>query len=150
MPAAHVGYRQHAGNMRSSAGGARREMRALDRKHGHGAGCEIGFHTRRHDVLPELDDARLAAAMHVGPDALVAAAGAPLRAIAYPHGAADARVAAAARAAAFGLGVTTEPDAVVAGSDPLLLGRIYPSSASVGGLAMSLAQTLWRARRRRG
>ncbi|HVF79932.1 MAG TPA: glycosyltransferase family A protein [Solirubrobacteraceae bacterium] len=33
----HVGYRLHAGNMRSSVGGVHRELRALDRKHRHGS-----------------------------------------------------------------------------------------------------------------
>jgi GT2 family glycosyltransferase len=32
----HVGYRLHAGNMRSSVGGVHRELRALDRKHRNG------------------------------------------------------------------------------------------------------------------
>ena len=35
-PPPHVGYRQHAGNMRSAAGGVHREMLTLDRKHRHG------------------------------------------------------------------------------------------------------------------
>ncbi|HEV2784831.1 MAG TPA: polysaccharide deacetylase family protein, partial [Solirubrobacteraceae bacterium] len=103
-----------------------------------GAGCEIGFHTRRHEALTELDDARLAGAMHDGREALEAAAGSALRAIAYPHGAADARVASAARTAGYAVGVTTDPHAVRAGADPLLLGRIYPSPASVAGLATGL------------
>lgn len=114
------------------------------------AECEIGFHTRGHEVLTALGDAQLARAMREGREALESAADCALRAIAYPHGAADARVAAAAEAAGFEIGVTTEPDAVVAGADPLLLGRLYPSPGSVGGLAMGLGRALWRARRRSG
>lgn len=122
----------------------------LRREHVHAladAGCEIGFHTRGHEVLTALADAQLGRAMREGREALESAAGCALRAIAYPHGAADARVAAAAGAAGFEIGVTTEPDAVVAGADPLLLGRLYPSPGSVGGLATGLARALWRSRR---
>lgn len=108
------------------------------------SGFEIGFHTRRHDVLPALGDAELAEAMRVGRSELKDVVG-PLRTISYPHGLADARVAAAARAAGFEAGFTGLPAAVTSGSDPHLLGRVSPSYASVGELAFDVAWTLCRA-----
>lgn len=108
------------------------------------SGVEIGFHTRRHDVLPALGDAELAEAMRDGRSELEDVAG-RLRTISYPHGLANARVAAAARAAGFEAGFTGLPGAVTSGSDPLLLGRLSPSYASVGELAFDVAWTLCRA-----
>jgi peptidoglycan/xylan/chitin deacetylase (PgdA/CDA1 family) len=105
---------------------------------------EIGFHTRRHDVLPALGDAELAEAMQAGRSELEEVAG-RLRTISYPHGLADARVAGAARAAGFEAGFTRLPAAVTSGSDPLLLPRVSPSYASVGELAFDVAWTLCRA-----
>ena len=63
------------------------------------AGFEIGFHTRDHRPLPELTDDELARALVDGRAALEEAAGRRLRVLAYPHGSADERVAAAARSA---------------------------------------------------
>jgi peptidoglycan/xylan/chitin deacetylase (PgdA/CDA1 family) len=108
------------------------------------SGMEIGFHTRRHDVLPPLGDAELAEAMRVGRSELEEVVG-PLRTISYPHGLADARVAAAARAAGFEAGFTGAPAAVTTASDPLLLPRVSPSYASLGELAFDVAWTLCRA-----
>jgi peptidoglycan/xylan/chitin deacetylase (PgdA/CDA1 family) len=108
------------------------------------SGVEIGFHTRRHDVLPALGDAELAEAMRAGRSELEDVVG-RLRTISYPHGLADARVAATARAAGFEAGFTGVPAAVTSGSDPLLLGRLSPSYASVGELAFGVAWTLCRA-----
>jgi peptidoglycan/xylan/chitin deacetylase (PgdA/CDA1 family) len=111
-----------------------------------GAGFEIGSHTLRHDFLPGLDDAALARAMADGRDRLAAIAGRELRTIAYPHGAADRRVAAAARAAGYTTGFTTLPVAVLSGDDPLLLGRLEPSFASAGRFALRLVLSLVRRR----
>ncbi len=108
------------------------------------SGVEIGFHTRRHDALPALGDAELADAMRDGRAELEDVVG-PLRTISYPHGRADARVAATARAAGFEAGFTGLPAAVTSGSDPLLLGRLSPSYTSVGELAFDVAWTLFRA-----
>jgi peptidoglycan/xylan/chitin deacetylase (PgdA/CDA1 family) len=108
------------------------------------SGFEIGFHTLRHDVLPALGDAELAEAMRVGRSELEDVVG-PLHTISYPHGLADARVAAAARAAGFEVGFTGEPAAVTSGSDALLLGRVSPSYASIGELAFDVAWALCRA-----
>jgi peptidoglycan/xylan/chitin deacetylase (PgdA/CDA1 family) len=102
-------------------------------------GFEIGFHTRRHYPLPGLAAADLDAAMVDGRAELEEAAGDSLTTIAYPHGRAEARVAAAARAAGFTAGFTGAPGPVTPASDPLLLCRVSPSYASVGELALDVA-----------
>jgi peptidoglycan/xylan/chitin deacetylase (PgdA/CDA1 family) len=111
------------------------------------AGHDVGFHTRRHDDLCGLADRELATAMAVGRAALERAAGSSTSAIAYPHGSADARVAAAARAAGFATGFTTDPAPVTRGTDPLLLGRVYPAAGAQGRFALELSRTLSRALR---
>src|SRR5438270_7126650 len=70
-------------------------------------GCTIGFHTQRHEVLTALADPELDDALTLGREELAAAAGTPVDTIAYPHGKADGRVAARARAAGFSAGFTT-------------------------------------------
>jgi peptidoglycan/xylan/chitin deacetylase (PgdA/CDA1 family) len=87
-------------------------------------GFEIGFHTRRHYLLPTLDDAELAAAMADGRSELEAVVGDRLTMIAYPHGKADARVADAARAARFAFGFTGLARPVGRSTDPLQIGRL--------------------------
>ena len=113
------------------------------------AGCEIGFHTRDHERLTTLGDAALGRAMRDGADELERAAGMSLRCIAYPFGDADDRVAAAARDAGFDSGFTTRGTAVRAGADPFLMGRLYPSEASIAHLASQLSLAAWRAARGR-
>jgi peptidoglycan/xylan/chitin deacetylase (PgdA/CDA1 family) len=109
------------------------------------AGCEIGFHTLRHDPLPTLDDENLAQAMRQGCARLEDVLGQKLTTIAYPHGRADLRVAAAARAAGYAFGFTGTIEAVSPTSDPLLLGRVDASYRSVGHLALQLVRALLRA-----
>jgi peptidoglycan/xylan/chitin deacetylase (PgdA/CDA1 family) len=109
------------------------------------AGAEIGFHTRRHDPLPPLNDHELARALHEGRDELAAILERPLRSISYPHGRADARVASAARAAGFDVGFTGQPEVVTPQSDPLLLGRLSPSHTSLGEFAFDVAWAILRA-----
>lgn len=67
-------------------------------------GFELGFHTLDHETLTALGDAELASAVVVGRDALERVSGQRLSMIAYPFGAADARVGAAAEAAGYTLG----------------------------------------------
>jgi peptidoglycan/xylan/chitin deacetylase (PgdA/CDA1 family) len=112
------------------------------------AGFEVGFHTRDHESLDLLGDADLEAALRDGRDRLEAIAGRPLRAIAYPFGIADERVARAAAAAGFECGYTLAPVPVRVGDDPLLLGRFQPSFASPGHTAMELARALAGAKER--
>lgn len=105
-------------------------------------GFEVGFHTLRHLRLTGLDDTALEAALRDGRDRIEELAGGPLRAITYPHGKADERVAAATRAAGFELAFTGRPEAVTADSDPLLLGRVEPSFRSTRELAAQLQDAL--------
>jgi peptidoglycan/xylan/chitin deacetylase (PgdA/CDA1 family) len=112
-----------------------------------GDGMTVGFHTRRHHPLPDLPDELLERAMHEGREELEGAAGVPVTVIGYPHGRADARVAAAARAAGFLTGYTGVSEAVGEASDRLLLGRLNPSYRSVGHLALQVVLALGRAHR---
>lgn len=101
------------------------------------AGFEIGFHTRRHDYLPALDDEALRDALTDGQDSL----GGP-SALAYPSGGVDRRVADVARRLGWRFGYTTRKEAVTPRSDALLLGRIVPPPGNVSQLALDLARTL--------
>jgi peptidoglycan/xylan/chitin deacetylase (PgdA/CDA1 family) len=90
------------------------------------AGCDVGFHTLRHEPLPSLGDEELGAALREGREALAAAGANSVGLIAYPHGRADERVAAAARDAGFALGFTTSREAVRPETAPLLVPRMVP------------------------
>ena len=125
-----------------AAGARARDVRTL-----FDAGFAIGFHTRRHDRLPELPDGDLARAMTDGRAELERLTGEPLATIAYPHGQADPRVAHAARSAGFVYGFTGSGRAVTAGSDPLLLGRIEPTLGDVASFARQLAWVVREAHR---
>jgi peptidoglycan/xylan/chitin deacetylase (PgdA/CDA1 family) len=109
-------------------------------------GFEIGFHTLRHDRLTSLDEDDLSRALRDGLERLEATLASRPALISYPHGRADARVAAAAREAGFRSGFTSRPEAVTSDSDPLLLGRVEPSFRSKGHLALQLAGCLLRSR----
>jgi peptidoglycan/xylan/chitin deacetylase (PgdA/CDA1 family) len=111
------------------------------------AGMTIGFHTRRHDRMPPLDDESLAAAVRDGRDELEEVVGNRIDVIGYPHGGADGRVADASREAGFAVGYTTQEVAVTPGSDPLLLGRLNPSYRSPGHFALQLVRILAAAHR---
>jgi peptidoglycan/xylan/chitin deacetylase (PgdA/CDA1 family) len=113
------------------------EVEALARE-----GFEIGFHTLRHYQLPCLDDAALRRALSEGRDRLSELSGGEIGIIAYPHGKAGGRVAEAARKAGFTLGFTNSWTPVRPDADPLLLGRIEPSFAPSGRLALRLARVL--------
>jgi len=90
------------------------------------AGFAIGFHTRRHDALPAIDDSALGRALRDGREDLGRLVGRAIDTIAYPHGRADERVSAAARSAGFRAGFTTSGMPATADDDPLLVGRIAP------------------------
>jgi peptidoglycan/xylan/chitin deacetylase (PgdA/CDA1 family) len=64
-------------------------------------GWEIGSHTKRHPRLPELDDRALGAELAESREACTREIGAPCEMLAYPYGAHDARVRAAARDAGY-------------------------------------------------
>jgi peptidoglycan/xylan/chitin deacetylase (PgdA/CDA1 family) len=113
-------------------------------------GHEIGFHTRRHDSLPGLDDGQLREALVEGREQLADAAGTSIESISYPHGAADDRVATAARAEGYLAGFTTSGAALTPARDPLLIGRREPSFESLGHFAVQLVRMLWASRRAGG
>lgn len=104
-----------------------------------GAGFEIGFHTRAHYQLQTLSDGELDDAMRDGRQRLTEATGLPLTKIAYPHGGADLRVAAAAAAAGFESGFTVRNAPVLPDADPLLVPRV-DSRMPASRLALTLAQ----------
>jgi peptidoglycan/xylan/chitin deacetylase (PgdA/CDA1 family) len=106
------------------------------------AGHTIGFHTRRHDTLTQLDDAQLDRALDDGRADLAGIVGHPLDTVAYPHGFADSRVATAASRAGFRLGFTVSRCATTPAADPLLLGRFDPLSDSLGAFALGTFRTL--------
>lgn len=105
------------------------------------AGCDVGFHTLRHEPLPQLDDGALEGALEEGRADLEAVVGRRLALISYPHGKADERVARAARAAGYEVGFTTGRNAVTAETDPLLVPRIPPALAS-GKTALRVARVV--------
>lgn len=108
-------------------------------------GFEIGFHTREHPSLVNLDDDALDRALRTGCEDVAAAAGRPLTSIAYPHGAWDARVARAARAAGWSTGYTVDAVAVKADDDDLALPRIDPFGLPAQTLLVRLATASFRA-----
>lgn len=107
-------------------------------------GVAVGFHSATHRPLTRLSDDALAFEMQEGRAALEAAAGQRLEAIAYPFGDADARVAAAASAAGFGMGFTTREAPLRPGDDPMLLPRIEVHDESPGRFALRLARAALR------
>lgn len=108
------------------------------------AGCTVGWHGFAHEPMSLLEPDALERELDEGRTATASAAAQELRLIAYPYGWADARVAEAARARGFTGGFTTEPRAVRAGDDPLLLGRVDGCTPSLGAFAMALAAALLR------
>lgn len=106
------------------------------------SGFEIGFHTLRHELLPNLQPNALRSALREGRSELEALVGQPLTAIAYPYCAADEMVAKETRSAGYRLGLTCQPIAVTPASDRMLLGRIDPSSISLGHFALQIARAL--------
>jgi peptidoglycan/xylan/chitin deacetylase (PgdA/CDA1 family) len=113
-----------AAELRALADGERGGLSDRDVRGIVAAGFEIGFHTRRHYLLSTLDDSALRSAMRDGRDRLEALAGERLTMIAYPHGKADGRIAAAARAEGYERGFTGWAFPVGPTTDPLLIGRL--------------------------
>ena len=107
-------------------------------------GFEIGFHTLDHEALPALDDASLRRALDDGRSALAAAAGRPIRLLAYPHGKADERVAEAARSAGYELAYAGSARSVQAGAPALLLPRWEPPFDGGSAFELAVARSLRR------
>ena len=110
------------------------------------AGLEIGFHTRDHRPLPELADDDLARALDDGRAALEEATGRGLSVLAYPHGRADKRVAAAARSAGYTDGFGGPDRSITARADRLLLGRTELLLEDSSAFELALASELFRDR----
>ena len=101
------------------------------------AAIEIGSHTVSHRQLPTFDDAALAHELTASAD-LLEGMGLPRpRALAYPYGAVDERVEAAAREAGYAVAFTIEAGAVERGAPRMLLPRIEVL-AEDGPLAVTL------------
>jgi peptidoglycan/xylan/chitin deacetylase (PgdA/CDA1 family) len=109
------------------------------------AGMAVGFHTLHHRRLDDLDGEGLRRALVDGREALEASIGRRVDLLAYPHGKADARVAAAARAAGYRLAWTGWPRPVRAGDNPLLLGRWEPGPLETDAFLAALAVRVNRA-----
>jgi peptidoglycan/xylan/chitin deacetylase (PgdA/CDA1 family) len=86
-------------------------------------GCEIGAHGLTHARLDELDDAALARELTESRRRLEDAVGRPVTVMTWPHGAADRRAAAAARAAGFVRAGCSLYGRNAPGREPLLLKR---------------------------
>lgn len=102
------------------------------------AGWEIGFHTRRHDVLTALGDDALREALVQGRDTLPG----PPRTLAYPHGKATGREARAARDAGYLAAYTGRAEVLTGGTDTHLIGRLQPDMSTLGRFALGLARAL--------
>ena len=106
------------------------------------AGFATGFHTLEHDVLPALDDESLRQALTEGREALAHAAGQPVVLLAYPHGKADDRVAAAAAAAGYALAFAGSGRPLRGDDPPLQLPRWEPPFSAGAQFELALARTL--------
>jgi len=103
------------------------------------AGWELGFHTRRHDLLTTLELEGVRAAVERRPSR---ATGDLPRALAYPHGKAGPREAQAAREAGYAAAFTGYASVLTEGADDHLIGRLQPPTSSVGRFAVRLARAL--------
>jgi peptidoglycan/xylan/chitin deacetylase (PgdA/CDA1 family) len=103
------------------------------------SGWEVGFHTRRHDALPALDDDALLRAVGDGRDALPDT---PLPSFAYPHGKATEREATAVRSAGYVVAFTGAAGVVREDTDPHMIPRMQPSWSSVASTVLALARIL--------
>jgi peptidoglycan/xylan/chitin deacetylase (PgdA/CDA1 family) len=102
-------------------------------------GWELGFHTRRHDLLTNLASGDLEQAVARQPTA--ATSSLPLT-LAYPHGKAGPREAEAAREAGYTAAFTGYASAFKEGTDDHLIGRLQPSTSTIGRFALRLARSL--------
>jgi peptidoglycan/xylan/chitin deacetylase (PgdA/CDA1 family) len=109
------------------------------------AGMAVGFHTLHHRRLVDLDGEGLRLALAHGRQALEGAIGRRVDLLAYPHGKADARVAAAARTAGYRMAWTGWPRPVRASDDPFLLGRWEPGPLQTDAFLAALAVRVNRA-----
>jgi peptidoglycan/xylan/chitin deacetylase (PgdA/CDA1 family) len=133
-----------AAELRALADGEPGGLSASDARGIIAAGFEIGFHTRRHYLLSTLDDSALRSTMRDGRERLEDLAGRRLTMVAYPHGKADGRIAAAARAEGYERGFTAWPFPVGPATDPLLIGRLEAPPVPASELGRLIEQILAR------
>jgi peptidoglycan/xylan/chitin deacetylase (PgdA/CDA1 family) len=107
-------------------------------------GMTVGFHTVTHDILPALDESALDHVVSRGREDLAAAAGAPVRYFAYPHGKADTRSSAAVRRAGFDAAFTGIARPVRYRDDRHRLGRWEPGPLGADELLINMAVRLHR------
>jgi peptidoglycan/xylan/chitin deacetylase (PgdA/CDA1 family) len=103
------------------------------------AGMTVGFHTLHHHELTRASNGDVSVALRDGRAELERAAGTAIDHFAYPHGKADARVAAAVAGAGFASAWTGVPRAVGRRSDRFRLGRWEPGALAVDDLIVALA-----------
>jgi peptidoglycan/xylan/chitin deacetylase (PgdA/CDA1 family) len=113
------------------------------------AGMTIGFHTLRHSALTLLDDRDLDAALVEGRDALAFASNSRMEFLAYPYGATDTRVAAAAQRAGYRAAFALGDGPITQRDDPFMLGRWQPGALSGAELIAESALRLNRTGYRR-
>ena len=110
------------------------------------AGMTIGFHTRRHDVLPTLDDRTLDSAVTDGRSELEHELQTPLDQFAYPHGRADQRVVEAVAAAGYATAWTTTKRLARPSDPPLTRGRWDLGHLGPEGFRARIVRALARSR----
>jgi peptidoglycan/xylan/chitin deacetylase (PgdA/CDA1 family) len=106
------------------------------------AGMTIGFHTLRHELMTELPSEGIAEALDEGRSELEAVVGGRLTLFAFPHGAADPRVAARVRETGYRAAWTGRQRPTVPGADPFLLGRWEPGPLGSEGFRARVAANL--------
>jgi peptidoglycan/xylan/chitin deacetylase (PgdA/CDA1 family) len=106
------------------------------------AGMTIGFHTIRHPRLTKLSRPELATALIEGREELADVAGQEIEYLAYPYGAADARVAAMARRLGYRAAFTVGNRPMDASVDPMLVMRWQPGLATAERLVAEAAMRL--------
>jgi peptidoglycan/xylan/chitin deacetylase (PgdA/CDA1 family) len=113
------------------------------------AGWEIGSHTRTHPRLPDLDDATLLEELEGSRFDCEEALGIPCRALAYPYGLVDGRVADAASKAGYtaATALADHLDTGSDGQDPLRWPRIAVYRADGSLRLWAKAQLFVRGRR---
>ena len=115
------------------------DIRALVR-----AGMTVGFHTLHHPVLTRLAPDALDAALVSGRRQLADVAGTRIDLLAYPHGRADADVAAAAERSGYVAAFVTGGRPVATWSDRFLLSRWEPGPLDARELTAAAALRLLR------
>jgi peptidoglycan/xylan/chitin deacetylase (PgdA/CDA1 family) len=105
-------------------------------------GFEIGFHTRGHRLLTTLDEPAVRVALVAGKREFEEQIDASISLLAYPHGKADERVAAAAADSGYTLAFTGSREPVRPSTHRFLVGRFEPRADTLGRFALELARAV--------